>query len=231
MTLADPVGGEAALFRVQLTPTEREVYDRAGYWGISGTGRRPGLLVVDVEYNFTGDVDEPILDSIRKYPNSCGPAAWAAVPVIAELLGCARAGGHPVAYTHGQERGASSLPQVGNRVIDELRPYDGELVVEKAAASAFFDTGVADWFRTRGVDTIVHVGCTTSGCVRASVVDAAAHGFRNLVIEDGVFDRALAPHHANLFDLHAKYADVVGSAEAVGYLRSPAESTGRPSGH
>lgn len=228
MTQVDATGGDAALFREHLTPSEREVYDRAGYWRTFGAGgRRPGLLVIDVEYNFTGDVDEPILDSIRKYSDSCGPAAWAAVPVIAELLGCARARGHPVAYTHGHEPGAPSLPRIGNQVVDELRPSDGELLVAKSAASAFFDTGVADWFRNLGVDTIVHVGCTTSGCVRASVVDAAAHGFRNLVVEDGVFDRALAPHYANLFDLHAKYADVIGSAEATDYLRSTVESADR----
>lgn len=222
---ADAIGlAGAEAFREQLTPTEREVYDLAGYWRHFGAGTRPGLLIVDVEYNFTGDVDEPVLDSIRKYPNSCGPAAWAAVPVIAELLGCARAGAHPVAFTHGRERGASSLPRIGNQVVDELRPYDGELVVEKAAASAFFDTGIAAWFRARGVDTIVHVGCTTSGCVRASVVDADAYGFRNLVVADGVFDRAEAPHRANLFDLHAKYADVIDSAQAADHLRSAGDA-------
>jgi maleamate amidohydrolase len=209
-----------AVWDEHLTETEREVYRRAGYWQTFGLGRRPALLVVDVEYNFTGDTCEPILDSIAKYSDSCGPAAWSAIPVIAGLLAQARQAGHPVVYTHGKDAGRPGVPRVGNMVVDEIRPEGADLVVAKPSASAFFGTGIADYLTARGVDTVVHVGCTTSGCVRASVVDAAAHGFRNAVVEEGVFDRARLPHLASLFDMHAKYADVVSANEARRYLAS-----------
>jgi maleamate amidohydrolase len=90
--------------------------------------------------------------------------------------------------------------------------------VAKSAASAFHDTGVDRYLAAKGVDTVIHAGCTTSGCVRASVVDAAACGFRNAVVEECVFDRALLPHQVNLFDMDAKYADVISLESAERYL-------------
>ncbi|HEU0116178.1 MAG TPA: hypothetical protein VFQ80_15935, partial [Thermomicrobiales bacterium] len=84
-----------------ISPSELEVYRRAGYQRRFGLGEGPALLIVDVEYNFTGDVREPILDSIAKYSDSCGEMAWDAIPRIARLLALARARGIPVAYTHG----------------------------------------------------------------------------------------------------------------------------------
>lgn len=208
-----------------LTPTEREVYSRAGYWQDFGLGHSPALLVIDVEYNFTGHRCEPILDSMTRFSNSCGPAAWSAIPVIAELIAQARAEGFPVVYTHGQDKDSTvTLPRVGTDIVDEVRPDPTDLVVAKATASAFFDTEIADYLKARAVDTIVHLGCTTSGCVRASVVDASAHGFANAVVEEGVFDRALLPHVTSLFDMHAKYADVIDADEARRYLASVNES-------
>ena len=97
----------------------------------------------------------------------------------------------------------------GSQIVPLLTPQPGEWVIRKQSASAFFETGLAGWLHLRGVDTAVIVGCTTSGCVRATVVDAMQHNFRTVVISDCVGDRALEPHEANLFDMQQKYADVM----------------------
>jgi nicotinamidase-related amidase len=202
-----------------LTKEERTVYERAGYHRVFGLGASPALLIVDVEYNFTGDVNEPILDSIAKYPDSCGEAAWRAVPAIVRLLASSREVRIPVVYTHGMPKGdRPGTPRRGTDIIDEIAPQKDEYVVAKSAASAFHDTGVARYLAANGVDTVIHAGSTTSGCVRASVVDAAAYGFRNAVVEECVFDRALLPHQVNLFDMDAKYADVISLKAAEKYL-------------
>jgi nicotinamidase-related amidase len=203
----------------RLSGEERAVYERAGYHRAFGLGGRPALLIVDVEYNFTGDSDEPALDSVSKYPDSCGPAAWQAIPGITRLLAVARAAGIPIVYTHGLPRAdAPGTPRRGTDIIDEIAPRKGEYVVAKPAASPFHATGIAQHLAASGVDTIVHAGCTTSGCVRAGVVDAAAHGFRNAVVEEAVFDRAVLPHQVSLFDMDAKYADVISLTAAETYL-------------
>jgi nicotinamidase-related amidase len=213
--------GGSALSEVwsSLTDQERRVYERAGYHRVFGLGTSPALLIVDVEYNFTGLPGERVLDSIATYPDSCGEAAWRAVPSIAELLRCSRAAGIPVVFSHGTAVGdRPGTPRRGTDIIDELAPADDDFVVAKEAASAFHDTDVASYLHSKGVDTVIHAGCTTSGCVRASVVDSAARGFKNAVVEECVFDRALLPHQVNLFDMDAKYADVISLDDATKYL-------------
>lgn len=200
---------------------EREIYRHAGYQEVFGLGERPALLIIDVEYNFTGDIDEPILASIEKYPNSCGPVAWQSIPRIAELLDLARTVGIPIAYSHGAERADTRrTPRLGTAIVDELKPRAGEFVFSKEAASAFFGTALPAFLIRHSVDSVIHTGCVTSGCVRASVVDAAAYGFKNAIVEECVFDRALTPHLANLFDMDAKYGDVMSLASIREYLNS-----------
>ncbi len=99
-----------------------------------------------------------------------------------------------------------------------LTPRDDELVIAKQYPSAFFGTSLASTLTAMGVDSVLLTGLTTSGCVRASCVDAMSHGFRTAVVADACGDRHPAPHEANLFDMNAKYADVVGEAEAVAFL-------------
>lgn len=193
-----------------LTEDERTVYERAGYHRTFGLGSSPALLVVDVEYNFTGLPGDTAVGSVATFPDSCGPSAWRSIPAIAELLDIARGLGLPVIFTSGQPNADSDQrPRIGTEVVDELRPRPGEQVIAKPAASPFHATGLADHLRELGVDTVVHTGCVTSGCVRAGVVDAAAYGFRNAVAEECVFDRAMLPHRLSLFDMDAKYADVM----------------------
>lgn len=196
-----------------------EVYRRAGYQREFGAGSRPALIIVDMEYNFTGDVNEPILDSIAKFPDSCGPAAWEAIPSIRRLLLGCREYGIPIVFTHSNEEATTIRhPRLGTAIVDELASRNGELVLAKEAASAFFGTSLLRHLVEWQVDTLIHCGCATSGCVRATVVDAASCGYRNIIVEECVFDRALPPHLMSLFDMDAKYGDVRHLAEVEAYL-------------
>jgi len=201
---------------------ELEVYRRAGYGRLAREGRRPAVLVVDMEYNFTGDRPEPILASIAKFRNSCGEAAWRSIPKIARLLRAARARRVPVVYTRGFRRTAGATrheARIGTEIVKALAPRRGDAVYRKAAASAFFGTPLAGHLVGLGVDTVLVCGCTTSGCVRATVVDAHDYRFRTVVVEECVFDRADTPHRLNLFDMAQKYARVRPLAEVEAWLR------------
>lgn len=109
-------------------------------------------------------------------------------------------------------------------IVDVLAPHEGELVVRKTVPSAFFGTSLAAWLAQRGVQTLVVAGAVTSGCVRASVVDAMSNGFRPLVVSDCVGDRAIGPHEANLFDMAQKYAAVMTREEAIAELEKQVNS-------
>ncbi len=108
----------------------------------------------------------------------------------------------------------------GSHIVDRLKPLPGEIIVRKRLPSAFFGTDLAPNFTMRRIDTVLVTGCTTSGCVRASAVDAMCHGFRPIVISDCCGDRALEPHEANLFDLRQKYTDIMTRDEAIAELTS-----------
>lgn len=206
-----------------VKPEELEIYRRAGYGKTVGFGKKPALLVVDVEYDFAGDGPEPILESIAKYANSCGTAAWQAMPHIQRLIHLMRGKKLPVIYTHSFPRNKDALPpQAHHRsaIVAEIAPLAGETVIEKEAASPFFGTNLASKLIGLQVDTLIHTGCTTSGCIRAGVVDGASFRFRNIVVEEGVFDRAQTPHWINLFDMDQKYADVLPIDEVVTWLES-----------
>lgn len=112
-----------------------------------------------------------------------------------------------------------------SQIVPELAPLPGEHIIRKTQASAFFGTDLAPWLIWRGVDTLLVVGCTTSGCVRASVIDAASHNLRTIVIRECVGDRALEPHEANLFDMDAKYGDVVPKSDVMRFLSSLARNS------
>ena len=109
-------------------------------------------------------------------------------------------------------------------------PRHGEYIVRKTQPSAFFGTNLTAWYVSRGVDTVIVTGCTTSGCVRASVIDSMSYNFRTVVASDCVGDRALGPHDANLFDMEQKYADLMTSSEIIEvlYERVPIETSARP---
>lgn len=196
---------------------------------------RPALLAVDLFVSAFPSGPGSLADAARVNPRSCGPFAWRAVPVLHELLDTVRAAGCPVLYsaaaltdnpddartrpTLRRERDARPRSATDFAFHPEFRPTAADVVVRKRRASAFFGTELADVLREMAVDTLLICGQTTSGCVRASAVDAYSHGFHTVVVENAVFDRSELSHQVSLFDLHHKYTDVMTLAELRGHLR------------
>ena len=205
-------------------------YERKGFSARSGYGTRPALLVVDLINGFT----DP--------GTGLGGDYGAELAVTAKLLEEFRARAFPVFFTtvayepHLRDGGqfvvkvpALSILVKGSewvKVDDRIRPRPSERVVLKKYASAFFDTRLEMELQGLGVDTVVIVGCTTSGCIRASAIDSMQNGFRTVVVRDAVGDRAQTPHEVNLFDIDAKYGDVVSSRDVLEFLRGLGERGG-----
>lgn len=206
-----------------------------------GGGTRPVLLLVDLYRWVFGDEPKPLLEAIKEWPGSCGPKGWEALPHIQRLLGEARSLGIPVVHMTGSEAmpgwrdvnprgGRSDDPAIVERrrrryeIVDEVAPISGEVVLEKSAPSAFWGTPLVGHLVSLGADTIVVAGESTSGCVRATVVDGKSYRYRMIIPEECVFDRDDAPHAINLFDLDQKYADVIPLDEVVTYLGSVART-------
>jgi maleamate amidohydrolase len=231
-----------AIWEPFLTDQDRAHLAGSG-WGKAeqfGFGTRPALLIIDDYYSVLGLDREPLMESVRKWPMSCGLAGWEAIDRTAVLLASARRNGIPVIHVKGLENFPSSgvggvqtsrLPSEeltpeevarGGQIVDELAPIDGELVIEKAAASAFHGTPLVFHLNALGVDTVIAVGETTSGCVRASVVDGRTFRYRMGVVPECCFDRTEAAHAINLFDMHTKYADLVDVEGADKYFEQVA---------
>jgi maleamate amidohydrolase len=222
-----------------LTDDDKAVLTASGFGQPIGFGARPGLLIIDVSYGFCGDRSEPILDSIKRWSNSCGPRAWQAIPVIRELVDAFHDKSLPVIYTtngfrdDGWDLGSwrwkldrikemTSPPPIVNQdpndIVHEITPARQDLVVIKQKPSAFFGTPLLSWLHLLGVDSLIVTGTTTSGCVRASVLDAFSLNFRCTIVEEGCFDRTEASHAINLFDMHAKYADVLAKRDVLAHI-------------
>lgn len=209
-----------------------------------GLGERPCLLLVDAYVAAVGHERRPLLESVVDWPLSCGMEGWAAIDRAATVLSAARAAAIDVVHTVGlsamhpsdPDRAARFTPSAavpaevrerGGEIVGELSPAPGETVIAKPAASAFFGTALDALLRSWGNDTLVVCGETTSGCVRATVVDAKSLGYQVAIVADGTFDRTEASHAINPFDMHHKYGDVVWSDDAVAYLaRVGAEKAG-----
>lgn len=204
---------------------EQALYRKSGFGQRQPFGNRPALIVIDVTLSFTGSKPQPVADAIREYPTACGEVAWDALPRIARLLELFRARSWPVVFTRNdsldQTFAGSATKRVRPRPAPpssqefpaEIAPLKNEWVLEKAKASCFFATPLTSYLQMQKVDTLVVCGVSTSGCVRASVVDACSHGYTTYVIDDACFDRSYFAHCANLFDITAKYASVVSLAE------------------
>ena len=213
-----------------------------GYTGARRVRSRRALLLIDLYNRAFGDRPAPLAEAVRSEPSSCGLAGWQALPALERLLAAARAAGTPVVHTVGApfgsgvgraaQRTAPDGPEADhlrreqwrNAIIDPLAPRQGELTVAKARASAFFGTPLDAYLRTLGVESLIVAGESTSGCVRASVVDAYSLGFDVVVAEEGTFDRSPLSHQVNLFDMHCKYATVAHEAVATDLLRHADEA-------
>jgi nicotinamidase-related amidase len=163
----------------------------------------------------------------REFSGSCGEYAWSALPPTQKLLAAARQANVPVIYTtrHADTGGVQSTNRnMGRERADiydikaELQPEPGETVIYKERASAFFGTPLIAHLQMLRVNSLIVCGESTSGCVRASTVDAFSYGFHNVVVEECTYDRSLLSHKVNLFDLHHKYADVLHIDEVLIHL-------------
>lgn len=215
-----------------VTEEEERRYAKAGFGGSGGIGRRPALLIIDVQYRTVGTSPKPYWEAIEEYPTSCGDAGWAAVERIAPLLALFRRKNFPVLYPHVAPKNAATdsgrlaekIPSImgidakGYEFVAEIAPEPGDVLLPKKHPSAFFGTPLVSHLIDLEIDTLVVTGCTTSGCVRSSVTDAFAYNFRVLVPEDCVYDRAPTSHAVNLWDMNGKYADVMPSSEVIDLL-------------
>lgn len=212
-----------------ITADDEARYEAAGFGKPAGRGTRPALLIIDVQYRTVGDRPEPFFDSVRDfYPTSCGEAGWTAVANITPLLAAFRERSLPVLYPHVAPKQAydagrlaakvpaiMDIPDRGYRFVQEVAPADGDILIPKRHPSAFFATALTSYLIDLGVDWLIVTGCTTSGCIRASVVDAFAYNFHVTVPHDAVYDRSPTVHAVNLFDMAQKYADVVTTTEVL----------------
>jgi maleamate amidohydrolase len=220
---------------VKLPEQYRETFDfyvKKGFAARVGFGQRPALLVIDMIRAFT-DLRSPLASNLDSQ-----------VEAINHLLRLARERGLPiifstVAYDRDlQEAGIWIRKIPSNKWLVEGSEWvevderhqrrPDEMLLVKKYASCFFGTDLAARLITRGIDTLLITGCTTSGCVRASAVDACSFGLHTIVIQEAVGDRADLPHMANLFDIDAKYGDVVDLDEALAYLEHLPERTATP---
>ena len=234
-----------------LTARDKAVFAAGGFGARAGFGKRPALLVIDVNWAFCGERPDPILQSIKRWRTSCGEEAWVALEHIKTLIERARAKGLPVIYTtgerradnwdagswrwkstRGEETGGSPEQAIdGNEIVAMIAPGPRDILIRKQKPSGFFGTNLASYLTLLGCDSVVVVGTTTSGCVRATVVDAFSLNYRVALAEEGCFDRSEASHAVSLCDMHAKYADVVPTAEILSYFdRLPAELFDLPTG-
>jgi maleamate amidohydrolase len=204
----------------------------AGFHGRAGFGTRPALIVVDVNVGFT-DPDSPLVCDLDEV-----------VTAIVRLLSEARSAGIPVVYTtvsysEPDRRTAAAFIEkisalltleAGSRWVEidaRIAPLPDEPVLNKLFASAFFGTTLAAFLAAERRDSLIVTGASTSGCIRATVVDAIQHGYRVVVPREAVGDRNPAAHEANLFDIDAKYGDVVSVEEVTAHLEEIAGAHAR----
>lgn len=212
-----------------ITDDDEARYEAAGFGRPSGSGTRPALLIIDVQYRTVGDTPKSFFESVRDdYSTSCGDVGWAAVQNIAPLLAAFRARSLPILYPHvapkrayDAGRLAAKVPSImdisdqGYRFVEEVAPAESDILIPKRHPSAFFATSLTSYLIDLSVDWLVVTGCTTSGCVRASVVDAFALNYKITVPHDAVYDRSPTVHGVNLFDMAQKYADVMTTADVI----------------
>lgn len=188
----------------------------------------PLLMVIDVVESFVGP-DAPIGEAQKYSRKACGDRAWKAIPSIAELIEAFRSRDLPILFTRADPLQTFTGPAtrrpdaardaaLSNEFVAAARPDDGDIVMTKVKASAFFATPLQSLLTKAGHRTVVLTGCTTSGCIRATAVDGTSHGFNVLVAEDAVFDRSAISHDVSLIDIDAKYGTVLPSSDIIGLL-------------
>ena len=192
-------------------------------------GERPALLAIDL-YNlvYKGGAKEPH-EIMAENPSTCGRFAWEAIEPTKRLFAAARNAGIPVLYTTAPTTSdvVATNRQAGlgdsdedYEIFEAFAPQEGDILIVKERASAFYGTPILPELNRLGVSSLIVCGESTSGCVRASAVDAYSAGYHVCIAEECVFDRSLLSHKVNLFDLHHKYADVLGVEDIVTHLEA-----------
>lgn len=215
-----------------VTEEEREIYRAAGFGKPSGMGSRPALLIIDVQYRTVGTTPAPFREAVKEFPTACGQVGWDAVHNIERVLALFRERGWPVLYPYvsmkesfDAGRLAEKVPALmtvaakGYEFVREVAPREGDILLPKKHPSAFFGTPLASYLVDLQADTLVVTGCTTSGCVRGTVVDGFAYNFKVAIPHECVYDRGPTAHAVNLFDMSEKYADVMTTEVCLAALR------------
>jgi nicotinamidase-related amidase len=215
-----------------ISEEEQRAYEAAGFGGPSGVGSHPCLLIIDVQYRTVGSSPRPFWEAIEEYRTSCGDVAWNAVQKIVPLLEAFREKGLPVIYPYVAPKKSydagrlaekvptiMDIPEKGYEFVNEVAPVEGDILIPKRHPSAFFATPLLSYLIDLRVDTLFVTGCTTSGCVRGTVVDAFSYNLRVVVPHECVYDRSSVSHAVNLFDMASKYADVIPIEEATKKIR------------
>jgi maleamate amidohydrolase len=218
-----------------MTERDRLVHRESALGTRAGFGRRPALLIIDASYDFVGEKSQPLMESIKRWPLSSGEEGWNALRHIGALRDAAHAKRAPVIYTTAFFRDdrwdaggwawktgrSAEWPRDSavnrNDIVAQIAPHPQDIVILKQKPSGFFGTNLASYLTLLGCDSVIVVGGTTSGCVRATVVDAFSFNYRVAVPEQACFDRFQASHAVGLYDMNAKYADVVSVSEALAF--------------
>ncbi len=212
------------------TEQDRQVLGKAGMGTTQTFGQRPVFLIIDTNWRTLGPRGHEILTAMDTSRGACGASGWEAVKQTQRLLHACRGAHIPVIFVTGDSvtrvyQGRSStkgpvgaLNLAVEEMPEEIAPVAGELVIRKTRASAFFDTPLENCLKSLKDDCLLVVGNSTSGCVRASVIDAWSYGHTVFLVEEGCYDRFELSHLVNLFDMNAKYADVISIDEALGHV-------------
>ena len=216
-------------WRDVVSPDDLEVY--SAYRRKTFLGASPALLAIDLyELAYRGGAKPPV-ELFKSHPSACGRYAYEAIEPTKRLFAAARAAGLPIFYSTGDMRDESrpdfvgatkrtkaSIDPADYAIRSDFKPQKGDVVITKQRASAFYGTPLPAHLTQLGVQTLIICGESTSGCVRASAVDAYSHGYHVVLVEECCFDRSALSHKVNLFDMHHKYADVMHIDEVVAHL-------------
>lgn len=213
-----------------LSENDRKVLEIRPLRPRTGFGERPALLVIDMNCGAVGE-DRPIYEQLGEYPGACGSDAWRAIPRMQEVIHSAREADIPVVYTKFIFRAIHDLPRAKDptymfselspqsELQPEISPQPGDLIIETQHHSGFSQTPLLSVLLNKKIDSLIITGCSTSGCVRATAVDATFYQcFKVAVVEECVFDRVELSHQAALFDLQRMYCDVVSHTEVMAYI-------------
>ena len=229
---------EQRIWEPFLTPRDRIVLgqSRRVERHMPGPSSRPALLLIDFYRAAFGSSPVDLPEALRDWPSSCGVAAWDTLPVVKRLLAAARRANFPVVYTTGiVESGIAGQhdhraepdpahpegwhsPAEIYEILPEIGPIPGDAVIRKKSSSAMWGTPLVGHLIQHKVDTLIICGESTSGCVRATVVDADSYRFNVLLVEDATFDRVQATHAMNLFDMDRKFAHVLSSDSVIEWM-------------